>query len=272
MKLAIVGGGRMGSALLRGLIASGWASPRELVVAEINEAQRKRLAEGHPGLSVVDALHGGIADDLVLAVKPQDAEEACGGLTGVRRLLSVCAGITTSDLEKWVDGAIVVRAMPNLPAVVAHCAAGMAPGSRAGADDLAWASEVLGSVGRAVAVPEELMDAVTGLSGSGPAYFFLVVEALTEAGVRVGLDRETATALVRQTFAGAARLLDETGESAEDLRIAVTSPGGTTAAGIAILEERSVRDAFVQAVRAATERSRELGTPGHRSDLTHRPG
>ena len=125
-------------------------------------------------------------------------------------------------------------------------------------------------MGTAVEVPERLMDAVTGLSGSGPAYFFLVAEALIEAGIRVGLDRETSTTLVRHTFAGAARLLTETGESAEDLRIAVTSPAGTTAAGIAALEDRHVREAFVAAVEAATARSIELGTPGAQATLTHR--
>jgi pyrroline-5-carboxylate reductase len=269
-KLAIVGGGRMGSALLRGIVASGWASPAELLVVEISEAQRERLARGHPGLAVADSFPSGACDDVVLAVKPQDAEEVCRSLS-VRRLLSVAAGITTQELESWLgDGAVVVRAMPNLPALVSHCAAGMARGSRASDEDLAWASQVLGSVGKAVEVPETLMDAVTGLSGSGPAYFFLVVESLIEAGVAVGLDRDTSAKLVRQTFAGAARLLEETGEAAEDLRIAVTSPGGTTAAGIAVLEARKVRDAFVEAVMAATERSRELGSPGHRSDRTHR--
>jgi pyrroline-5-carboxylate reductase len=265
MKLAIIGGGRMGNALLRGLINSGWASVSDLVVVEMSEAQRDRLEGGYHGLKAVRQFSQGLCEDIVLAVKPQDAEVACYDIAskGVKRVLSVMAGVTTETIEKILGpDVVVVRSMPNIPALVGHCAAGIACGSKATPADLDWASQVLESVGKAVEVPEVLMDAVTGLSGSGPAYFFLVVEALAEAGVKVGLDRETATVLARQTFIGAARLLEETGESAEDLRIAVTSPAGTTAAGLAKLDERQVREAFVQAVEAATSRSIELGKEG----------
>ncbi|HUY85807.1 MAG TPA: pyrroline-5-carboxylate reductase [Acidimicrobiales bacterium] len=268
LKLVIIGGGRMGSALMRGLTSSGWASPTELMIVEANEAQRQRLESGHHGLAAVSEMPNDSCPDAVLAVKPQDAEQACiqAASKGVRRLLSVAAGVTTQSLEQWMGPeAVVVRSMPNIPALVGHCAAGMAAGSRARQADLQWASDVLGSVGKAVSVPENMMDAVTGLSGSGPAYFFLVVEALTEAGVRVGLDREIASSLARQTFIGAARLMEDTGESAEDLRIAVTSPAGTTAAGIASLEESKARQAFIMAVAAATSRSAELGRANEES-------
>ncbi len=262
MKLVVIGGGRMGGALIRGLISSGWASPSELGVVEISEAQRDRLEGGHHGLATFRQYDTGMSNDVVLAVKPQDVEMTCLGLAdkSIRRVLSVVAGVTTATLESTLDpGTIVVRSMPNIPALVGHSAAGITRGTLATLEDLDWASGVLHSVGKAVEVPEDLMDAVTGLSGSGPAYFFLVVEALVEAGIRVGLDRETAIVLARQTFIGAARLLEETGESAEDLRIAVTSPAGTTAAGIAKLDELKTRESFIAAVISATQRSKELG-------------
>jgi pyrroline-5-carboxylate reductase len=153
----------------------------------------------------------------------------------------------------------VIRAMPNTPALIGAGASAIAPGSAASEEDLAWAEEVLGAVGVVVRVPESQLDAVTGLSGSGPAYVFLVAEALAEAGVLNGLPRATAETLAFQTLAGAARLLAEGETSAADLRAAVTSPGGTTAAGLAELERSGARAAFLDAVSAATRRSRELG-------------
>jgi len=153
----------------------------------------------------------------------------------------------------------VVRAMPNTPALVGAGAAAIAPGSSAGDAYLAWAQEVLGAVGTVVRVSEPLLDAVTGLSGSGPAYVFLLAEALVDAGVLAGLTRPVSEALVVQTLLGSARLLAETGQSAEALRAAVTSPGGTTAAGLRVLEDRGLRSAILEAVMAATERSRQLG-------------
>jgi pyrroline-5-carboxylate reductase len=151
--------------------------------------------------------------------------------------------------------------MPNTPALVGAGAAAIAPGSHADDDDLQWAESILSAVGVVVRVPEKLLDAVTGLSGSGPAYVFLVAEALTEAGVLAGLPRDVSAALTAQTLLGAARLLTETGDGPEALRAAVTSPGGTTAAGLRALEKAGVRSAFLDAVVAATERSRELGHP-----------
>jgi pyrroline-5-carboxylate reductase len=149
--------------------------------------------------------------------------------------------------------------MPNTPALVGSGASAIAAGSHAREADLVWAEEILGAVGEVVRVPESLLDAVTGLSGSGPAYIFLVVEALIDAGVLAGLPRPISTQLTVQTLLGAARLLTETGEGPEALRAAVTSPGGTTAAGVRALEAAAVRSALLEAVMAATERSRELG-------------
>jgi pyrroline-5-carboxylate reductase len=260
MRLQVMGGGRMGEALVRGLLAAEWAAPGEVTVVEKVEARRKELADLLSGVQVTDAPVG--CEGAVIAVKPGDVEAACRAVAqaGVQRVLSIAAGIPLAKLEAWIgDGLPVVRAMPNTPALVGAGAAAIAGGAAAKADDLAWAEDVLRAVGTVVRVPEPLLDAVTGLSGSGPAYVFLVAEALIEAGVVAGLPRDTAVALANQTLLGAARLLVESGERPEALRAQVTSPGGTTAEGLRVLEGRAVRSAFIEAVQAATRRSRELG-------------
>ncbi|MGI8982994.1 MAG: pyrroline-5-carboxylate reductase [Acidimicrobiales bacterium] len=260
-RLAVLGGGRMGEALVAGLLSSGWAQAAELVVVEPVAARREELAARHPGLGLAAELGAG-AEGAVVAVKPGDVEAACRALAdaGVGRVLSIAAGVTLARLEAWLGaGAAVVRAMPNTPALVGAGAAAIAAGSAAGEADLAWAEGILSAVGVVERVPETLLDAVTGLSGSGPAYVFLVAEALIEAGVAAGLPRPVSEALTVQTVLGSARLLAESGERAEALRAAVTSPGGTTAAGLAALEARAVRAAFMEAVTAATRRSEALG-------------
>ena len=213
-----------------------------------------------PGLRVVtDPVP---AAGAVLAVKPADVPAAAGAVAraGVERVLSVAAGVTIATLQEALGpGVPVVRAMPNTPALVGAGAAAIAGGESAGEDDLAWAKDVLGAVGTVVRVSEPLLDAVTGLSGSGPAYVFLVAEALIEAGVLVGLPRPTAETLAIQTLLGSARLLAEGTDGPAALRAAVTSPGGTTAAGLRELERHGVRSALLEAVVAATERSRALG-------------
>ncbi|MBV8160990.1 MAG: pyrroline-5-carboxylate reductase [Acidimicrobiia bacterium] len=260
VRLAIVGGGKMGEALLAGLLGAQWARAEELLVVEPVEARRKELTAAFVDVDVSGAAMA--CDGAVIAVKPNDVEGACRSVAdaGVGRVLSIAAGVPLAKLERWIgDGSPVVRAMPNTAALVGAGAAAIAPGTWAGDDDLAWAEGVLGAVGIVQRVSEPLLDAVTGLSGSGPAYVFLVAEAMTEAGVLAGLPRPTAQALVTQTMLGAARLLAETGRTAEEHRAAVTSPGGTTAAGLRALESRGVRSAFIEAVWAATERSKELG-------------
>jgi pyrroline-5-carboxylate reductase len=259
-RLLVIGGGRMGEALVGGLVASGWAPAGEIAVVEVDAARRAALSTAHPGLVVLDSPVP--AEAAVVAVKPADAlaAAAAAGEAGVRRVLSIAAGVTIAALEAVLpDGVAVVRAMPNTPALVGAGASAIAPGRAAGDDDLSWAEEVLGAVGTVVRVPEAQLDAVTGLSGSGPAYVFLVAEALIEAGVLAGLPRPTSHALAVQTLLGAARLLDATGEAPESLRAQVTSPGGTTAAGLRALEAAGVRSAVLEAVVAATERSRALG-------------
>jgi pyrroline-5-carboxylate reductase len=220
------------------------------------------LSEELLGVEVLGELRGVLIDAAVVAVKPGDVAAAVRTATeaGALRLLSVAAGVSTAAIEEAAGSTVrVVRAMPNTPALVGAGAAAIAPGTAVRDDDLAWAEGILRSVGTVVRVPERALDAVTGLSGSGPAYVFLVAEALIDAGVLVGLPRDTSEALVRQLLVGAARLLDESGEPPAVLRARVTSPGGTTAAGLHQLERKAVRAAFVEAVRAATDRARELG-------------
>jgi pyrroline-5-carboxylate reductase len=261
VRLAVFGGGNMGTALVKGLLASGWGEPSEIVIVEPLAARRDALAAEVGGVAAILALESE-ADAAVIAVKPVDvpAAAAVAGAAGAARVLSIAAGVPTDLIEGWLGtDAAVVRAMPNTPALVGAGAAAIAPGQRAGEADLAWAAEILGAVGTVVRVPEHLLDAVTGLSGSGPAYLFLVVEALIEAGVLVGLPRDVSSQLTTQLLVGTAALLAEGAAGPEALRTQVTSPGGTTAAGLRALETRAVRAAFLEAVVAATERSKELG-------------
>jgi pyrroline-5-carboxylate reductase len=261
-KLQIVGGGKMGEALVHGLTAAGWAQPAELGVVERLPQRRAELAERHPGVALLDAPVA--SDATVLAVKPGDVAEACKeiALAGTARVLSIAAGVSTEAIEGALGSGIgVVRAMPNTPAIVGEAASAVAPGASAAEADVEWAVEVLSSVGVVVRVSEAQLDAVTGLSGSGPAYLFLIAESLIEAGVLVGLSREVAEVLVAQTLLGSARLLQDSDDHVAALRSAVTSPAGTTAAGLHQLELGGVRGALLSAVQAATERSRQLGQP-----------
>lgn len=257
--LVIVGGGRMGEALLAGILAAGRPAD-ELAVAEVSPTRREELAAAHAGVEVTEAPVP--AAGAVLAVKPADAAAAAAAVAdaGAQRILSVAAGVTTEAIERATGGRVpVIRAMPNTPALVGAGAAAICAGSAAGEGDLAWAEEILGAVGVVVRAPEKDLDAVTGLSGSGPAYVFLVGEAMAEAGVLAGLPRDVAETLAFQTVLGSARMLAEGETSPAALRAAVTSPGGTTAAGLRELERHGVRAAFLDAVMAATQRSRELG-------------
>jgi len=258
-RLQVIGGGRMGEALIGGLLEAGWAGPADLVVVEPVAARRAELADRYPGLVVTDQPVA--AEGVVIAVKPGQVVDACRALAGltVGRVLSIAAGVTIERLEAALaSGAAVVRAMPNTPALVGAGASAISAGSRASPADMDWAESVLAAVGIVVRVDESQLDAVTGLSGSGPAYVFLVAESLIEAGVLLGLSRDVSTALTTQTILGSARLLADTDDDAPTLRAAVTSPGGTTAAGLRELEDRATRAAFIAAVAAASEQSARL--------------
>ena len=264
--VAVLGGGRMGEALLAGLLDAGW-EPEGISVAEVDVDRRRVLEERFPAVRVVPSPAWAVADAglVVVAVKPGDVvgalEQCATTLPEQALVLSIAAGVTLETLETAAPDRPVVRAMPNTAALVRQGAAAIAAGKHATDADLDLAERVLGAVGVVVRVPEPLLDAVTGLSGSGPAYVFLVAEAMVEAGVLVGLSRETSAVLVHQTLVGAAALLAGGTEGPEALRAAVTSPGGTTAAGLKQLESHGVRAAFLEAVEAATERSREIGHP-----------
>ncbi len=258
-ELAVVGGGNMGAALLGGLLASGWASPGQLCVVEVLPERRTQLQVEFPGVAVLDRIAPAVA--VVIAVKPPDAPAAVAAAVaaGAQRILSIAAGVSIGTLQEAAGNeAVVIRAMPNTPALVGAGAAAISGGPTATDVDLEWAEGVLGAVGTVVRVPEYQLDAVTGLAGSGPAYVFLVAEALIDAGVLAGLARPIAEALVIQLLVGSAKLLAGRGDPAR-LRANVTSPGGTTAAGLRVLEQLGVRSAFLEAVMAATERSRALG-------------
>jgi pyrroline-5-carboxylate reductase len=264
-ELIILGGGNMGSALAEGLIGASWCTPEKLAIVEQSVEQRARLTERFKNVAVLASLeldHVDQTTGVVLCVKPIHAEGAAreAGIAGVRRLLSVVAGLSSARIEAVFPGPVaVIRSMPNTPVLVRKGASAIAGGAHVTKADLDWAESILSAVGIVVRVTETNLDAVTGLSGAMPAYLYMVVEALIEAGVHQGLSREVSRQMVTATFEGSAALLAATGESPEELRSQVTSPGGATAAGLRMLEGRAVRAAFLEAVAAAAERSRQLG-------------
>ena len=258
-RLQIVGGGRMGEALIGGILSSGWAEATDLRIVEASSARREQLASLFPGAEIT--AEPGAADGTIVATKPADiaAVTAAVSAAGGGRILSIAAGVTLATLEAAAgSGVAVVRAMPNTPALIGAGASAIAGGAAAADADLDWAESLLGAVGAVVRVTEKQLDAVTGLSGSGPAYVFLIAEAMVDAGVAAGLPRDLSTTLAYQTLVGSARLLAEGDVSPADLRAAVTSPGGTTAAGVQVLERNAVRAAVIDAVLAARDRATEL--------------
>lgn len=259
-KLQMIGGGKMAEALLGGLVRDGWAPAEALHVTEPVPERRAVLAAAHPGLSIGERPLDGV--DAVIAVKPDVVDAVLPVLAGagVGRVLSIAAGVTTQAMEAGLpDGVPVVRSMPNTPALVGEGMAAIAGGRNAATADLEWAASILAAVGRVVTVAEHDLDAVTGVSGSGPAYVFHLAEALTAAGVAQGLAPEIADTLARQTLLGAATLLVESGEDPAQLRVNVTSPNGTTQAGLEVFAANDFTGIVHAVVEAATARSRELG-------------
>ena len=260
VRLQVIGGGKMGEALLVGLVGNAWAAADELQVVEPDPVRQQAVAAAVPGVSM--SSEPASSTDAVIAVKPDVVAAVLPGLAdaGTPRVLSIAAGVRTGTIEAGLPaGTPVVRAMPNTPALVGKGAAAITPGSAAGPDDLTWARGILEAVGTVAEVNEVDLDAVTGLSGSGPAYLFRLAEALRAAGTAQGLDRETSDDLTRQTLLGAATLLVSSGEDPGRLRENVTSPGGTTAAGLAVLDDADFMGLINRVVEAATKRSRELG-------------
>ena len=267
-RIAVLGAGQAGEALISGFLSSGWRRPEEIVATARHEERLADLRERYgieTTVSNADAAKG--AEVIVIAVKPQDIEALLGDIGPAvepgQMVLSIAAAIPCALIESHLgDGVPVVRAMPNTPVTVHEGMAGIAPGAKAEEEHLARAEEVLGSVGRSVRVDEDYMDAITAVSGSGPAYFALLAESMIEAGILLGLSREIATDLVVQTMLGTAKLLRDEKMHPVELREMVTSPGGTTIAAIRELEQAGVRAAFLNAIQAAMKRSKELAKGG----------
>ncbi len=262
MQIAILGAGKIGEALLAGLLRSGLPAS-DLVFTEQYAERADALTESYGVTSVTNAEAAAASDLVVLAVKPPDivglAAEIAPALRASSLIVSVAAGVTTATLERPLPaGTRVVRVMPNTPMLVGEGMSAIAAGAHATDADLAAAERVLGAVGQVVRLPEAQLDAVTALSGSGPAYVFLLAEALIDAGVLVGLTRAVASQLAIQTLVGSAVMLRDSGDSPGDLRAAVTSPGGTTAAALRALEAGGLRAAVSDALEAARDRSRQL--------------
>jgi pyrroline-5-carboxylate reductase len=264
-RIAFIGAGNMGEALIKGLLQAGLVRPEDLLATDVR-VDRLGYIQKTYGVEVFADNRDATAkaEVLILAVKPQVMEEVLMGLrevvTAKHLFLSIAAGIRTSFIEERFPQPVrVVRIMPNTPALVLTGASAITPGRHATPEDVEIAHQIFQGVGRVVQVEEKLMDTVTGLSGSGPAYIFIVIEALSDAGVRMGLPRDVATVLAAQTVLGAAQMVLETGEHPARLKDMVASPGGTTIAGLQVLEQGRLRGILMEAVEAATKRSLELG-------------
>ncbi len=264
-KIAFLGGGNMAEALIKGLIAAGTAKPEQIIVTDVSADRLEHLRKTY-GIVIhkdnpVAVREAGV---VILSVKPQVIERVLRDImvdiNDTKLVISIAAGVTIDKIETALPAkARVVRVMPNTPALVLAGAAALAGGGYATAADLALAQSIFTAVGRAVVVDEKLMDAVTGLSGSGPAYVFMIIDALSDAGVKAGLPRALALELAAQTVYGSAKMVLETKEHPGKLRDMVTSPGGTTIEGLHALEKGKLRAVLMNAVEAATARSKELG-------------
>jgi pyrroline-5-carboxylate reductase len=264
-KIGFVGGGNMGEALIKGILTSGLTSRQSVFVSDIRSERLKTLQKSYGIKTCKDNLTTAAqADIIIVCVKPQNMEVVLAGLapaiSGRHLLISVVAGIPTDFISRHFKSNVpVIRVMPNTPALIQEGASALCKGRNSTDSHLKIAQSIFSAVGKAVIVEESLMDAVTGLSGSGPAYVFLFIEALADAGVKMGLSRQVALLLATQTCLGSAKMIAETGEHPARLRDMVTSPGGTTISGLHKLEGGRFRSVVMDAVEAASRRSQELG-------------
>ena len=264
-KIGFIGAGKMGSALMQGIIKAGIVKPENLGASDVYEPFLNELkAKMGINVSTDNAVIARASDILILAVKPQTMGSVLENLktyiTADKLIISIAAGVPLATYENALpEGTRIVRVMPNIAATVSEAASGISPGKNATPEDLKIALEIFSAVGTAVQVPESLMDAVTGLSGSGPAFIFPVIEAMADGAVLEGMDRKSALTLAAQTVLGAAKMALETGLHPGELKDMVTSPAGTTIQGVHALEEAGIRAAFMNAVIRASERSKELG-------------
>ena len=265
-KICIIGTGNMGQALVSGLVGSGSSKPKNITCTDVREAKLKAIEKEYGVQTTTNNLEAvSQAEIIIYAVKPQIMaaviNETAGILDMSKLIISIAAGVPVAALESCLNKELrLIRVMPNIAAAVKEAATAVAAGKHASKEDVQTAMAIFDSIGKTVFIEENyLMDAITGLSGSGPAYIFLIVEALADAGVKVGLSRQEALFLSAQTVLGAAKMLIETHEHPGQLRDKVTSPGGTAIAGLATLEEGGLRTTLIHAVEVATNRSRELG-------------
>jgi len=264
-KICFIGAGNMAEALVRGLLKAGSATPEDVTCTDTREEQLQRFAKDFGVQTTTDnAAAAKGAEVVILSVKPQVMSRALDDIAAAidpsKLIISIAAGVPIAAIESRLGrGARIIRSMPNTPALVDAGATAIAAGAHATQDDMKVAKALFDSVGMTVSVEEPLLDAVTGLSGSGPAYMFLIIEAMSDAGVKVGLPRYTAQKLAAQTVLGSAKLLIETGIHPGQLKDQGTSPGGTAIAGLHTLEAGGLRTTLINAVESATLRSRELG-------------
>lgn len=263
-KIGFLGGGAMGEALMTGLLRASLVAPSELHVSDVSAGRLDQLKQ-KLGVNVTTDNSAVVreADIVILAVKPQVIAPLLKEIAHVTRpehtFISIAAGITIDFIESCLEGPIpVVRVMPNTPCLVGEGASAISAGKHAGGESVKKALAIFAAAGKAVEVPESLLDCVTGLSGSGPAYMYVILEGFIDGAVRLGLPRDTARVLIAQTMLGTAKMVLETGEHPGKLKDMVTTPGGTTMAGLFALEEGALRALLMKAVAAATQRSREL--------------
>jgi len=264
-KIGIVGAGNMGEALISGLVQSRSSAPENIICSDVRKDKLKAAKEAYGVATTANNITVVSTSEIIIyAVKPQIMatvlRETADALDMSKLVISIAAGVPLVAIESCLNKDLrLIRVMPNIPASVKEGAAAIAPGKHVLRDDLKIAKAIFDSVGKSVIIEEELMDAITGLSGSGPAYIFLIVDAMADAGVKMGLSREDALFLSTQTVLGAAKILMETQEHPGRLKDRVTSPGGTAIAGLHTLEEGGLRTTLINAVEVATKRSKELG-------------
>ena len=264
-RIGLIGAGQMATALAHGFIQAGLTTADRLVASDVDEQARQRFGEATGARATADnALVAAESDVIILAVKPQQMAAVASGLRGKiareRLVVSIAAGVRLASLAEWLGAKLrIVRVMPNTPCLVGQGASAYSLGEHATAEDGALVGRLLGAIGSAWQVEEKLLDAVTGLAGSGPAFVFVIIEALSDAGVKMGLPRAIATQMAARTLKGAAEMVLATGEHPAVLKDRVASPGGTTIAGLQALEAGGLRAALMAAVEAATKRSMELG-------------
>jgi len=261
-RIGIIGAGNMGSALANGIRKVGVATADEIIVSDTDEAKLSKLAQSGVRTTNSNADLALASDAIIIAVKPNDVEPMLSAISSElagKLVISIAAGLPTSRISAVAPQARVIRVMPNMPALVGAGAAGYCMGNGATEDDAVLVKQLLTAVGTCDRVEENDMDAVTGLSGSGPAFFYQAIAGMAEEGARQGLDADVALKLAAQTAIGAGKMVLETGKAPQDLTTMVASPGGTTIEGLKALAERKAKDAFSEAVKASTEKSRMLG-------------